>query len=131
MAYYPVTDADGYVWATVSMSTVNNLLAASKIYPANIVADRQIDKQSGQAKMKSRAGPAPIDETNRTKHIGKTTTQNIDIDAETQTVIVQTIDEKTGSVIKQYPNEVQLSLRAYLSAAQAKAAPPVSISHSA
>jgi uncharacterized FlaG/YvyC family protein len=131
MAYYPVTDADDYVWVTVSMSTVNNLLAASKLNPAHIVAGRQIDKQSGQAETKSQAGPAPIDETNRTKHIGKTTTRNIDIDAETQTVIVQTIDEKTGSVINQYPNEVQLSLHAYLSAAQAKAAPPVSISRRA
>jgi len=106
------------------MSAVNNLLAASKPYPAQIAADRQIDKQTRQAETKSRAGTGLRDETSSVKHVGKTTTQSVNIDAETQTVIFQTIDENTDSVVSQYPSEAQLrlklSLKAYLEAAQAK-----------
>lgn len=132
MAFYPIIDTDGYVWVTASMSTVNNLLAASKPNPAHIAADRQIDKQPHQAEAKSQAGTGLRNETRPTEHVGKATDRNIDIDAESQTLIFQTIDENTGSVIRQYPSEVRLSLRAYLAAARAKSiSPPISFSRTA
>ena len=99
MAFYAVTYTDDYVWATLSMSTVENLLAASKPNSALIAADRKIDKQTMQA------GTGPREEASQTKHVGKTTVRNIDFDAETRTVIFQTIDENTDSVISQYPSE--------------------------
>lgn len=132
MAFYPITDTDGYVWATTSMSTVNDLLAASWPNPAYIAANRQIDKQPTQAEAKSQAGTGLRNETRPTERVGKAIARNIDIDAESQTLIFQTIDENTGSVVSQYPTEIQLSLRAYLAAAQAKSSSqPISFSRTA
>ena len=125
MAFYAVTDTDDYVWATLSMSTVENLLAASKPNSTLIAADRKIDKQTMQA------GTGPREEASQTKHVGKTTVRNIDFDAETQTVIFQTIDENTDSVISQYPSEAQLNLSAYLKTVTAPKAQSVSFSRSA
>ncbi len=113
------------------MSAVNNLLAAIKPNPANIAADRQIDKKTRQTERKSQTDIESRIEASPTRQTSNTTTRKTIIDAETLTVISQTIDESTNSVVSQYPNEVQLRLRAYLSAAIAPTAQSVSFSRSA
>lgn len=51
------------------------------------------------------------------------TMRTIDIDPETQSVVFRVISETSGSVVAQYPAEVQLRLRAYLANSDAATKP--------
>ena len=44
--------------------------------------------------------------------------RNIEIDAATRSVIFETVSQSTGTVVAQYPNKIQLKLRAYLATLQ-------------
>ena len=57
----------------------------------------------------------------QTEAIHRTTARNIDFHENTRSLVFQTIDPDTGSVIRQFPNETRLKLRAYVEANQSDA----------
>ncbi len=129
------------------MDAVDNVLAASqplqadksvivlstkRLEPTETAAEADIGARSEV----SRPIPAGDREQNlvaktTAKPVAKMTARQVVIDAETQSVIFQTIDKSTDTVVSQYPGEAQLNLRAYLRTAVAATSQPGSLDRTA
>ena len=55
--------------------------------------------------------------------------RNNDIDPESRTLVTQTVDTRSGEVVRQYPDVNALRLRAYMSQARERAAPAPAEGH--
>ena len=61
-----------------------------------------------------RSAQVSAEKPRRESRTPRVTRQNIEIDPGTKSIIFQTINEATDTVVRQHPNEVQLRVRAYL-----------------
>ena len=113
------------------MSTVINISTATRPNSAHIASDSQNVGKVQQTETVSRSGAGASNEAKKPNHVSNSVSRNIDLDTETRVLIVQTIDEHTNKVIRQYPSDVQLRLRTYLAASSAVEAKSVSFDRNA
>ena len=89
------------------IATVGSTLG---IHGSRLLLDKLREQTSAKGPMQDQSGP----KFEQQQSTAAQKTRTLDIDPETQSVVFRLISESSGSVVVQYPADVQLQLRAYL-----------------